>query len=341
MSDLLDQNDIDALLASAAADTGGDVGGDGAAPSIFSRRARDPDTTEIKVYDFKRPERVSKDQMRALQTLHETFARNFGVALSGYLRSIVEIKVATCEQMTYSEFTSGLPNPTSFNLISADGLEGQMCMEISPLIIYPIIDRLLGGGNHDLFIPQRPLTLIETRLINNVTERGLAALSEAWAKIREMKFRIMGSESNPQLVQIVPPNEVVVVIAFELKLGNRAGTMNLCIPYNVIEPFMEHLSSQNWFSAARQARSPETEKAIGKNLSRAPMRVTGLLAQTTITVKELLTLAVGDIVVTEKPASSPVVLCVEEEKKYLAQIGQFRGHRALKIQRAIVEGDRV
>ncbi len=339
MADLLDQTDIDALLANAAA--GGSSVSEPLSGSIFSRTPRDPETTEIKAYDFKRPERVSKDQMRALQTLHEAFARNFGVALSGYMRSIVEIKVAVCEQMTYNEFTSGLPNPTSFNLVSAEGLEGQMCLEISPLIIYPIIDRLLGGGNQELFIPQRPMTLIETRLINNVTTRGLAALSEAWLKIRELQFRVSATESNPQLVQIVPPNEVVVVIAFELKLGNRAGTMNLCIPYNVIEPFMDHLSSQNWFSAAKNQKSKDAEQTISRNLNRAPLEVTGMLAETTITVKELLALSRGDIVLTEKLGSSPVVICVGGEKKYLAHIGQYRGHRALKVLRPISDTDRV
>ncbi|HYF15453.1 MAG TPA: flagellar motor switch protein FliM [Phycisphaerales bacterium] len=340
MADLLDQNSIDALLASAEAG-GGEDGAPGARPLIFSRKPRDPDATEIKVYDFKRPERVSKDQMRALQTLHESFARNFGASLSGFLRTIVEVKVATCEQMTYAEFTAGLPNPTSFNLIAAEGLEGQMCLEISPLIIYPIIDRLLGGSSQELFIPQRPMTLIETRLINNVTARGLAALSEAWMNIRKLDFSVAASESNPQLVQIVPPNEVVVVIAFELKLGNRAGTMNLCIPYNVIEPFMEQLSSRSWFSAAKNQRLPEIERQISSNLSRAPLRVTGLLAETTMTVRELLTLSKGDVVLTEKPADQPVVLCVEGEKKYLAQIGQYKGGRALRVLRAIGPSERV
>jgi flagellar motor switch protein FliM len=216
-----------------------------------------------------------------------------------------------------------------------------MCFELSPLIIYPIIDRLLGGSSQELFIPQRPMTLIEMRLINNVTVRALAALSEAWASIRSMKFTVSASESNPQLVQIVPPNEVVVVIGFELKLGNRAGTMNLCIPYNVIEPFMEHLSSQNWFSAAKNQRSKQVEQQISKNLSRAPMVATGLLAETTITVKELINLTPGDVIVTEKPARQPVILCVEHEKKYLAQIGQYRGNRALKILRPIKPEDRV
>ena len=298
---------------------------------IFSKHNRDPETTEIKIYDFKRPERVSKDQMRALQTLHEAFARNFGASLSGFLRTIVEVKVATCEQMTYAEFTSGLPNPTSFNLVAAEGLEGQMCLEVSPLIIYPIIDRLLGGSSNELFIPQRPMTLIETRLINNVTTRGLAALSEAWAKIREMQFQVSASESNPQLVQIVPPNEVVVVIAFELKLGNRAGTMNLCIPYNVIEPLMEDLSSQNWFAVSKNQRSKETEAQLVRNLTRAPLEVTGVLATTTITMQDLLGLSVGDIIVTETPASKPISVCVERERKFLAHLGQFKGNRALKI----------
>src|SRR5206468_10784561 len=112
------------------------------------------------------------------------------------------------------EFIAGLPNPTSFNLLQAKPLDGQMCLEMSPLIIYPIIDRLLGGTNQELFIPQRPMTLIETRLIGKVTSRGLAALGEAWQSIKQLEFSIAATESNPQLVQIVPPNEVVVVIGF-------------------------------------------------------------------------------------------------------------------------------
>ncbi len=331
MSDVLDQSEIEALLA--AVQSGEEQVSTGDAP-IFSRRRSGSEPVEVKQYDFKRPERVSKDQMRALQTLHEAFARNFGASLSGFLRTIVEVKVATCEQMTYSEFTSGLPNPTSFNLVEADALEGQMCLEVSPLIIYPIIDRLLGGNSQDLFIPQRPMTLIETRLIGNVTNRGLTALAEAWAGVRALKFEVSATESNPQLVQIVPPNEVVVVIGFELKMSNRAGTMNLCIPYNVIEPVMEQLSSQSWFAAAKQLKSKESEQQIAGTLGRAGLDVTGILAETTMTLSDLLNLAVGDVIVTEKPASDDVMVCVEGEEKYRAALGQFKGSRALKIVRA-------
>ena len=197
MADVLDQSEIDALLA--AVDSG-EVEEEDNTVQIFSRHRRDLENVEVRPYDFKRPERVSKDQMRALQTLHEAFARNFGASLSGFLRTIVEVKVANCEQMTYAEFISGLPNPTSFNLIQPKPLEGQMCLEISPLIIYPIIDRLLGGTNAELFIPQRPMTLIETRLIGKVTSRGLTALGEAWESIKPITFEITATESNPQLV---------------------------------------------------------------------------------------------------------------------------------------------
>ncbi|MGE3108748.1 MAG: flagellar motor switch protein FliM [Phycisphaerales bacterium] len=337
MPDVLGQSEIDALLA--AVDTG-EVKQPRGQIEIFSRTRRDLDSVEVRPYDFKRPERVSKDQMRSLQTLHEGFARNFGAALSGFLRTIVEIKVANCDQMTYAEFIAGLPNPTSFNLLEAKPLEGQMCLEISPLIIYPIIDRLLGGTNSDLFIPQRPLTAIETRLISKVTSRGLAALSEAWAGIKQLHFEIVASESNPQLVQIVPPNEVVVVIGFEMKLSNRAGTMNLCIPYNVIEPIIESLSSQNWFNVSKTEKTTSIRRAMESNLSAAPVTVTSILAETSITLNDLMCLSRGDIIVTERPASAPVLMCVEGERRFIANLGKHKGMRAVKIIRSIRPDER-
>lgn len=338
MTDILAQSDIDALL---NAVTEGEIEEETAEAQIFSRYRRNLENVEIKDYDFKRPERISKDQMRALQTLHETFARNLGASLSGFLRTIVEVRVAHAEQMTYSEFISSLPNPTSFNLVNSDNLEGQMCLELSPLIIYPIIDRLLGGSNQDLFIPQRAMTLIETRLIQRILERGMSALSEAWESVRTMEFRLGDMESNPQIVQMVPPNEVVVVIGFEIKMTNRAGTMSLCIPFNVIEPLMDDLSAQNWALAGRLRSDHRWEQAIIERLADARMSVAGVLAETSITMSELMGLAAGDVIMTEKPATAPVVLSAEGVPKFLAHIGQYRGRRALKVVRPIQAVDRV
>ena len=134
MAEVLSQDEIDQLLSAISA-------GEISTEEIHQPR----DQRKIKIYDFKRPERVSKEQMRALEGIHDSFSRNFGASLSALLRTIVEARVATTEQLTYSEFIHSLPNPTNFNLLTVEPLEGQMCLEISPLIIYPIIDRLLGG----------------------------------------------------------------------------------------------------------------------------------------------------------------------------------------------------
>jgi flagellar motor switch protein FliM len=338
MTDVLDQADIDALLNAVSS---GEVEEQHQQGQIFSRFRRDLETVEIKEYDFKRPERISKDQMRALQTLHDTFARNFGASLSGFLRTIVEIRIAHAEQMTYSEFITSLPNPTSFNLVNCPPLDGQMCLELSPLIIYPIIDRLLGGSNQDVFIPQRAMTLIETRLIQRILNRGMTALAEAWESVKKIEFALGEMESNPQIVQIVPPNEVVVVIGFEIKMTNRAGTMSLCIPFNVIEPLVDALSAQSWFMAGKHRGEHQWEKSIAGTLSEASLDVAGILAQTTMTLADLRNLEVGDLIMTEKPAVNPVVLTAGGVPKFFAHIGQYKGSRAVKIARPIRPSDRV
>ncbi len=340
MSDVLDQSEVDALLA--AVDTGAvaqqrPATQSDAAPQVF--RPGGKTNVDVQVYDFKRPERVSKDQMRALEALHEGFGRNLGAALSGYLRTIIEVSVAHIEQLTYSEFIHSLPNPTCFNLLKAEQLEGQLCLEISPLIIYPIIDRLLGGSNADLFIPQRPLTQIEQRLVQRITDRATQHLSEAWSNLTPVKFTVEEFESNPQLVQIVPPNETVVVIGFELKMGNRAGTMSLCIPYNVIEPIMGVLAAQNWFSYQRKGGQDDHLRKLTRNVNNAPIEMRCFLARTTLSLNDLMNLQPGDVITTEKALTGDAFVEVEGKHKFLGQIGQLRGKRALRITSVTLERD--
>ena len=323
MADVLDQSEVDALLA--AVDS---TGSDETEAQITSRK--NTQNQEVRTYDFKRPERVSKDQMRAIEAIHEGFSRNFGASLSGFLRTIVEVRVATTEQLTYSEFIHSLPNPTSFNLLSAPPLEGQMCLEISPLIIYPIIDRLLGGSSAELFIPQRPLTLIEDRLVERITSRALICLTEAWSSLVDLKFELTETESNPHLVQIVAPNEVVVVVGFEIKTGTRAGTMNLCIPFNVIEPVVDKLATQSWIVYRRKGDVENQRERIVKNLQRAEIELQAYLAETTISISDLRNLQTGDIIQTNKPANQELIIRVEGNNKFAGRMGQWKGRRALK-----------
>src|SRR4051794_31736161 len=334
MSNVLEQSEVDALLA--AVDTGqvnsssGQGGGGGA--RVFGSGGA-TQNVDVQVYDFKRPERVSKDQMRALEALHEGFGRNLGAALSGYLRTIIEVSVAQIEQLTYSEFIHSLPNPTCFNLLKAEQLDGSLCLEISPLIIYPIIDRLLGGSNADLFIPQRPLTQIEQRLVQRITDRATHHLSEAWSNLTPVTFSVHDFESNPRLVQIVPPNETVVVIGFELKMGNRTGTMSLCIPYNVIEPIMGVLAAQNWFSYQRKGGQEDHLRKLTKNVSNAPLEMRAYLAQTSIKLSDLMNLQVGDVITTDKAVAADAFVQVEGRNKFFAQVGQMRGNRSIRVTR--------
>lgn len=332
MSEVLDQSEVDALLA--AVDNGAAPAKE-PAPTVFGAKGKNQ--VDVQVYDFKRPERVSKDQMRALEALHEGFGRNFGAAISGYLRTIIEVNVAHIEQLTYSEFIHSLPNPTCFNLLKAEQLDGQLCLEISPLIIYPIVDRLLGGSNAELFIPQRPLTQIEQRLVQRITDRATHHLSEAWSNLTPVTFRVDDFESNPQLVQIVPPNETVVVVGFELKMGSRAGTMSLCIPYNVIEPIMGMLATQNWFSYQRKGGHEDHLRRLTKNVNNAPVQMRAFLAQTSIKLNDLLALQKGDVITTEKEFTHDVLIQVEGKNKFLASIGQYRGNRAFKVTKVIDE----
>jgi flagellar motor switch protein FliM len=338
--DVLDQSDIDALMSAVSS---GEVARPSTQGQIFSRHRNDLENVEIKEYDFKRPERISKDQMRALHMLHEGFARNFAAFLSGFLRAIVEVRVASADQLTYAEFMASLPNPTSFNLINIEAadLEGQLCLEVSPLIIYPIIDRLLGGSNHEVFIPQRPLTLIETKLVQRILTRAMTNLAEAWESVRKIEFQLGQMESNPHIVQIVPPNEVVVVIGFELKLGSRAGTMSLCIPFTVIEPLMDEISAQSWFQAGRHRSDQQWGRLIADRIADAKVEVVAILAETSMTVSDLHSLEVGDVIMTGKPADSPVTLHIESVPKFLADIGRHKDQRALRIRRRILTSDRV
>jgi flagellar motor switch protein FliM len=338
MSDeVLDQAAIDALLNSVDS---GEVPVEALPVQIFSRFRRDKERVEIKDYDFKRPERISKDQMRALETLHEGFARNFGALASGFLRSIVEVRVARTEQITYEEFIDSITAPTSFNLVHCPPLAGSFCLEVSPLTIYPIIDRLLGGNGKELFLPPRAPTLIEQRLVQKILTRAMQALTEAWATVCKIEFSLGDMESNPQLVQIVPPNEVVVAIRFEVKLGNRAGTMSLCIPSNTIEGIMDKLSAQNW-SVSTKEDGPLWGQRIARELVATRLELDAVLAETTMTVRDLQSLEPGDLITTGKAANAPVILNVEGRPKFLGTIGQSRGSRALQIRRAVTGDDRI
>lgn len=346
--DVLSQAEVENLLNAMA--RGSTPNDDQAAPSSSSGRSAETPAQEnapgrpaptrrnrekVMPYDFKRPERVGKEQMRALQTLHEGFSRNFAAGLSAMLRCMVEVKLTSVDQLTYDEFVFSLDNPTCFNLLRAEPLEGHLILDLNPSILYPMIDRLLGGGRESTPAVRRPLTDIERLLVNRITDLFLQELKHAWENVLELEPEVVRVESNPQLVQIVPPNEVVVLISFELALGEVRGMANLCIPYNTLERVSGKLSANTWASYGRKQISPETTQKIGKAVRASLVDVIVHLAATRITTGDLIGLRVGDIITTEKDVHEPLKVFVRGVPKFRASPGVIKGHKAIRIEEVI------
>lgn len=290
-----------------------------------------PPRERVIPYDFKRPERVGKEQMRVLQSLHEGLSRNFGAALSALLRTLVDIRVTSVDQLTYSEFVFSLENPTCFNLLRVEPLQVGWIADINPSILYPMIDRMLGGGKDPAPPARRPLTEIELRLVSRITNAFLSELKRAWQNVMDLVFAVDRVESNAQLVQVVPPNEVVILISFELTMGEARGMLNLCIPYNSIERISTQLSANNWAAAGQREPTAESIALMTRQLGGSRVELVVTLAETRITTADLIGLRVGDIITTDKDIRAPLEVSVEGVRKFEASPGALKGRKAIQL----------
>jgi len=328
MSDVLSQSEVESLLASldpspaVAAET----------PTVAAAKPGDLLRSQVSVYDFKRPERVSKEQMRALQALHEGFSREFGAGLSGMLRTIVDVKLISVDQLTYSEFVFSLENPTCFNLLHSAGLDGNIVLDLNPSIVFPIVDRLLGGGRENTQgVPNRPLTEIELELVSRITDLAIMGFNNGWKNICELGLSVKQVESNPQIIQIVPPNEVIVLISFEITMGEMRGIMNLCIPFNTIEPLAGKLSSDTWASYSRRVTDPQQGRKLAAGISQARVELIAELASTHLTAGDIANLAIGDVILTDQDEGTGLTISIENRPMYRGEAGLFKGHKAVRV----------
>ena len=184
---------------------------------------------------------------------------------------------------------------------------------------------------------RRPLTEIELRLVSRITSLFLSEMRHAWENVLQLELGVDRVESNPQLVQIIPANEVVVLISFELTVGETRGMVNLCIPFNSIERISHKLTSNSWISYSKRPPTSESIQQMTNHIADAPVEVVVELAETTITMADLIGLRVGDIVATEKDINQPLVVSVEGRSKYFAKPGQFKGRKAIEILSPIEE----
>lgn len=289
---------------------------------------------KVTPYDFKKPERVGKEQLQALQSLHEGFGRSFGAAMSALLHTMMEVRLTSVAQLTYSEFIFGLETPTCFNLLGAHPLDGNMILDLNPSILYPIIDRLLGGKNAGP-LARRPLTEIELLLVSRITAIFSEELRQAWAKVVELEFVVERVESNPQTVQVVAPSEVVVLISFELALGEVRGMMNLCIPFNTIKPLSGKLTASPWDSYSRGGATPASIETVAQRLEGSRVELVVTLAESTLSTADLIGLRVGDVITTDKDVHSPLRVEIQGIEKFGASPGTFKGKKAIQVLGAI------
>ncbi len=329
MADILSQGEIDALLSAFATGEGGgggDVGGGG---------DDDEKVRQVKVYDFNHPDRFSKDQIRTMHNLHEQFARLFSTSLSAFLRMIVEVKLVSVDQISYEEFIRSIPNPTSLNIINMDPLEGEALMELSPTLSFPAVDRLMGGQGN-VFKKNRELSEIEMTIIEKVLYRAFDCLHEAWANVLPLNLSLEASETNPQLLmQRILPSEMVILMTFEVGMGDISGTLSFCIPYPTLEPIASQLSVTSWFSASRKELSEEHAEVLYDRLRRINLPITAYLGGTQLKLKELLELRSGDIIQLNRRVDDDVVVCVGQEYRYYAQTGIHRRKKAIRITNVI------
>jgi flagellar motor switch protein FliM len=294
---------------------------------------------KIKIYDFKRPDKFSKDQIRTLYMLHENFARLLNTYLSAHLRTLVHINVASVDQLTYEEFIRSLPNPSVINVFQMRPLKGNAILEINPNIVFSIIDRLFGGPGLPPAKP-RPLTDIEEAITRRVINKALESLQEAWKQVVAIEPRADVIETNPQFTQIVPPNDMVVIITLQTKIGQAEGLINICIPYLVLEPIMSKLTTTFWVaSAIAKQSSQENVAALQRKLERAPIPVVVEMGRVTVTVQELLELAVGDVMQLETKVEDDLNIIIGSKEKFRCKPG-LAGHKlAIQITEVLAGGD--
>jgi flagellar motor switch protein FliM len=244
----------------------------------------------------------------------------------------VEVKLAGVDQLTYSEFVYSLETPTCFHVLRAEPLGENLILDANPSILFPLIDRLLGG--QEASPPAtRPLTDIELRLVARITNLFVDELKRTWEPLRPLDLRVERVESDPRSVRLLPPDEAVVLIGFELVVGAQRGMMHLCLPCNALEPICGQLTPTSRTSPNHGEPSPETTATAGRQVEGAVAELVVTLAESTVRPSDLLNLAVGDIIATEADIHTPLTVCVQGVPTFTARPGAYRGRKAIEVDR--------
>jgi flagellar motor switch protein FliM len=354
MSDILSQDEIDALLSAVSEDEGDSedesrssseesssfdsspasfTGSSSAAePMVFDEEDEEDDALGDKVlslYDFRRPDRVSKEQMRTIHNLHEGYARLFSTTLTNYLRTFVEIEVVSVDQLTYSEFIMSISNPSCIHLFQMDPIDVSAIFEMNPSLVFFMIDRLFGGLGRSTE-NNRELTKIEQNVIQSIVSRGLGDLAGAWEHMGAFSPRITNYETNPMFVQIVPPGETVILVTFEVHMLKSSGLMSICFPYQIIEQIFSQMKGHDYLSTKAEI-TPQTKKTMEEELQDITVELSALIGKAGMSIRDLLQLQQGDILCLDKHKDSDLIVQISGKSKMGGKSGISGRKKAVKI----------
>ncbi|RKY04215.1 flagellar motor switch protein FliM [Candidatus Poribacteria bacterium] len=330
---VLSQEEIDALLEMVSK---GEFG---------PRETQGDKVREVRLYDFTRPGRVSKDYIRSLQMLHRHFARVFSSSLSSLLRTLVDVECTQVEQLTYGDFLMSISEMSCLAIFSMEPLKGVAVMEISPQLVFPIIDRLLGGTGANTPAKMRKISEIEKAIIERAIESAMESLQEAWQYIVEdVKVKLERIETDPQYVQIVPSSDTVMLVIFEAKFNQAVGVMSICYPFTMIEPSLSSARPERWMFNYEAEANGRYVSEIRQKVEKTEIPVRVYFPPSKITLGDLLQLKEGDIIKTEVRVKEgklidPVIIEVGGKKRFWGKPGRVGRRKAVKIIGVIPEDE--
>ena len=280
---------------------------------------------KIQRYNFKRPDRISKNQLRSLHFVHDRFARNFSSSVSAYLRTVVEISLENIVQISYAEFLNTVSDPTCYTAISLKPLDGLAAVEMGPSLVFPMIDRLLGGLGRAM-TTVRPMTEIEQSIIQSVLKLMVDNLKESWRQVYAIEFAVTATETHPHMVQITAPNEMVIHFQFQVRMKENLAKIHLAIPTLVLDPII-HIFDQEEYSRRKVVH----DGTLLHLLQQIPINVSIGTAETSFPMESLLSLQVGDTLVLNQRQEWPVIIKVAGKNKLHAKAQMDSTRKAFGI----------
>ena len=290
---------------------------------------------KITAYNFKRPRLFAQDQMRVLNHLHESFARDLSVYLSAQLRTIVDISLTAVDQVLYSEYVMSSAPPSAIYVVGLEELEHRMIFEWDPRLVVYTVEKLFGGPGEFLKRP-RPVSQIEQRIMGKVMIRALKEVESAWKQVFEMTLQEETFESNAEFVQIIPGVEPAIVCTFEVTVYEQRSFINICYPYLLLERLLGHTGMRQWISSATEEVPPSVRKRYEARLRQMTVELRAELGSATLPVTELMQLQVGDVIPLNRRVADPISVCVGQVERFAATPGQAGKRRALRIEEVVL-----